>query len=198
MLGVPWLYPTEINSLPMRTKGAAVATATNWITNFVIVEIPPIGIQSLGWRFWIVWTVFNAAFMPVIYFLYPETSNRSLEGKFAANDWEEAIRTLTMIHHRSRYVLSRELGAYCYQRSGRHLRPPPIQVHRGREHGDREDRRGEEQRVCEHQRCRSVGEGLTGSMTACWRWRGLDFAIDKKRYYALLTSLHCLDEDQQL
>lgn len=30
MLGVPWLYPTEINSLPMRTKGAAVATATDW------------------------------------------------------------------------------------------------------------------------------------------------------------------------
>lgn len=30
MLGVPWLYPTEINSLPMRTKGAAVATGTNW------------------------------------------------------------------------------------------------------------------------------------------------------------------------
>lgn len=30
MLGVPWLYPTEINSLPMRTKGAALATATNW------------------------------------------------------------------------------------------------------------------------------------------------------------------------
>ncbi|KAF7353306.1 Sugar transporter [Mycena sanguinolenta] len=79
MLGVPWLYPTEINSLPMRTKGAAVATATNWITNFVIVEITPIGIQSLGWKFWIVWTVFNAVFMPVIYFFYPETSNRTLE-----------------------------------------------------------------------------------------------------------------------
>lgn len=30
MLGVPWLYPTEVNSLPMRTKGAAVATATDW------------------------------------------------------------------------------------------------------------------------------------------------------------------------
>jgi hypothetical protein len=30
MLGIPWLYPTEISSLPMRTKGAAVATATNW------------------------------------------------------------------------------------------------------------------------------------------------------------------------
>lgn len=30
MLAIPWLYPTEINSLPMRTKGAAVATATDW------------------------------------------------------------------------------------------------------------------------------------------------------------------------
>ncbi|KAF4303379.1 Sugar/inositol transporter [Botryosphaeria dothidea] len=79
MLGVPWLYPAEINSLPMRTKGAAVATATNWITNFVIVEITPIGIQNLGWKFWIVWTVFNAVFLPVIYFFYPETANRSLE-----------------------------------------------------------------------------------------------------------------------
>lgn len=49
------------------------------ITNFVIVEITPIGLQQIGWRFWIVFTVFNAAFMPVIYFLYPETSNRSLE-----------------------------------------------------------------------------------------------------------------------
>lgn len=73
MLGVPWLYPTEINSLPMRTKGAAVSTSVNWITNFVIVEITPIGIQNLGWRFWIIFTVLNAVFLPVIYFLYPET-----------------------------------------------------------------------------------------------------------------------------
>ncbi|KAL4899130.1 hypothetical protein BDW74DRAFT_184000 [Aspergillus multicolor] len=79
MLGVPWLYPTEINSLPMRTKGAAVATATNWITNFAIVEITPIGIQNIGWRFWIVWTVLNAVFIPIIYFFYPETANRTLE-----------------------------------------------------------------------------------------------------------------------
>ncbi|KAH8434473.1 sugar porter family MFS transporter [Aspergillus melleus] len=79
MLGVPWLYPTEINSLSMRTKGAAVSTATNWITNFAIVEITPIGIQNIGWRFWIVWTVMNAVFLPTIYFLYPETANRTLE-----------------------------------------------------------------------------------------------------------------------
>ncbi|THY97915.1 general substrate transporter [Aureobasidium pullulans] len=79
MLGVPWLYPTEINSLPMRTKGAAVATATNWITNFVIVEITPIGFQNLGWKFWPIWVVTNALFLPIIYLLFPETSSRTLE-----------------------------------------------------------------------------------------------------------------------
>lgn len=79
MLGVPWLYPTEINYLPMRTKGAAVATATDWITNFAIVEITPIGIQNIGWKFWIVWTVSNAVFLPILYFFYPETANRTLE-----------------------------------------------------------------------------------------------------------------------
>ena len=33
--GVPWLYPTEINSLSMRTKGAAIGTATNWAFNYM-------------------------------------------------------------------------------------------------------------------------------------------------------------------
>lgn len=38
MLGVPWLYPTEVNSLPMRTKGAALATGTNWyLSGFVLM-----------------------------------------------------------------------------------------------------------------------------------------------------------------
>ncbi|CZR58235.1 probable sugar transporter [Phialocephala subalpina] len=77
--GVPWLYPTEINSLSMRTKGAALGTAANWIFNFMVVEITPIGIESLGWQFYIIWTVFNAAFVPIVYLFYPETSDRTLE-----------------------------------------------------------------------------------------------------------------------
>ena len=63
----------------MRTKGAALGTATNWALNFMVVEITPIGIQTLGWRFYIIWTVLNFAFVPTIYLFYPETSNRTLE-----------------------------------------------------------------------------------------------------------------------
>lgn len=79
MLGIPWLYPTEINSLPMRTKGAAVATMTDWITNFLVVETTPIGIQNLGWKFYVIWAVTNAAILPIIWAFFPETANRTLE-----------------------------------------------------------------------------------------------------------------------
>lgn len=33
-ISVPWLYPAEINSLSMRTKGAALATACDWLFNY--------------------------------------------------------------------------------------------------------------------------------------------------------------------
>ncbi|KAF2148808.1 general substrate transporter [Myriangium duriaei CBS 260.36] len=79
MQGVPWLYPAEINSMSMRTKGCALGSATNWIVNFMVVEITPPGIQSLGWKFYIIWTVFNGAFVPLVYFFFPETAARTLE-----------------------------------------------------------------------------------------------------------------------
>nr|POF02586.1 sugar transporter stl1 [Quercus suber] len=77
--GVPWLYPAEINSLAMRQKGTALGTATNWIFNFMVVEITQIGIQNLQWRFYIIWCIFNFSFVPIVYFLYPETAGRTLE-----------------------------------------------------------------------------------------------------------------------
>ena len=63
--GVPWLYPVEINSLSMRTMGAALATGSNWISNYVVVQATPPGIENLGWKFYLIWMAFNAAFVPV-------------------------------------------------------------------------------------------------------------------------------------
>ncbi|KAL2352977.1 general substrate transporter [Cryomyces antarcticus] len=101
--GVPWLYPTEVNSLSMRTKGAALGTATNWIFNFMVVEITPIGIESLAWKFYIIWTLFNGAFVPVVYFFYPETADRSLEDLdrlFRENHDIFVFRDKDAIHHK--------------------------------------------------------------------------------------------------
>lgn len=76
VLGVPWLYPTEINALEMRTKGASLAMSTNWIMNYMVVQVTLPGIENLQWRFWIIWAVICFAFIPITYFFYPETANR--------------------------------------------------------------------------------------------------------------------------
>ncbi|KAN0095645.1 general substrate transporter [Hyaloscypha variabilis] len=76
---VPWVYQAEINSLAMRTKGSAAATATNWLFGFVCTQFTPTGIRNIGYRFYIIFAAFNLLFVPVVYFLYPETANRTLE-----------------------------------------------------------------------------------------------------------------------
>ena len=63
----------------MRTKGTALGTATNWAFNYMVVQITQIGITSLHWKFYIIWTTFNGSFVPLVYFLYPETAGRTLE-----------------------------------------------------------------------------------------------------------------------
>ena len=41
-----------------------IANIATRIFNFMVVEITPPGIRSLGWRFYIIWCVFNFAFIP--------------------------------------------------------------------------------------------------------------------------------------
>jgi hypothetical protein len=79
LLAIPWLLPAEYAPLAIRTRAAALATASNWIFTFLVVEITPISISSIGWRTYIYFGVFNACFLPLIYFCYPETRGLSLE-----------------------------------------------------------------------------------------------------------------------
>lgn len=77
--GIPWLYQTETNSLSMRTMGSAWGTATNWMCNFAVVEITPMAMNSLGWKFYLIFGVLNLLWIPLLYFFFAETSNRTLE-----------------------------------------------------------------------------------------------------------------------
>ncbi|KAL8832634.1 MAG: hypothetical protein Q9191_000150 [Dirinaria sp. TL-2023a] len=78
-IAIPWLYPAEINSLSMRTKGAALATACDWLFNYAVVQTTPIGMHHLHWGIYLIYATLNAAFVPVVYYLVVETSGRSLE-----------------------------------------------------------------------------------------------------------------------
>lgn len=50
LLAIPWLLPAEYAPLAIRTKAAALATASNWIFTFLVVEITPVSIKNIGWR----------------------------------------------------------------------------------------------------------------------------------------------------
>ncbi|WOO86312.1 Sugar transporter STL1 [Vanrija pseudolonga] len=76
---VVWAYPSEILPLALRQKGSAISTACNWIFNYMVVQITPIGIKNIGYKFYIVFAIINACFLPPIYFFYPETAGLSLE-----------------------------------------------------------------------------------------------------------------------
>jgi len=78
-LPLPWLYPAEINPLRTRAKANALSTVSNWVWNFFIVMITPILITSISWGTYLFFAVLNALFLPILYFLYPETAGRSLE-----------------------------------------------------------------------------------------------------------------------
>ncbi|KAI1418916.1 hexose carrier protein [Xylaria sp. FL1777] len=79
LLAIPWLLPAEYAPLAIRTKSAALATASNWIFTFLVVEITPVSIANIQWRTYIYFAIFNILFLPLIYFFYPETRNLSLE-----------------------------------------------------------------------------------------------------------------------
>ncbi|KKK25657.1 hexose carrier protein [Aspergillus rambellii] len=78
-LPLPWLYPAELSPVRTRAKANAVSTCNNWLFNFTIVMITPVMIANIGWGTYLFFAVMNALFIPVIWFFYPETANRSLE-----------------------------------------------------------------------------------------------------------------------
>ncbi|OJJ67268.1 hypothetical protein ASPBRDRAFT_59251 [Aspergillus brasiliensis CBS 101740] len=53
LLAIPWLLPAEYAPLSIRSQAAALATATNWIFTFLVVEITPVSIKSIGYRTYI-------------------------------------------------------------------------------------------------------------------------------------------------
>jgi len=69
----------EVNSLRFRGKGAALATASDWLFNYVVVQTTPPGIHHLQWGLYLIYAIFNAAFVPMVYYFVVETQGKSLE-----------------------------------------------------------------------------------------------------------------------
>ena len=78
-LGGNFLYCTEVAPVRLRVAMAAISTANHWLWNFVVVMITPVALDTIGYRYYIVYTVISACIPVAVYFFYPETMNRNLE-----------------------------------------------------------------------------------------------------------------------
>ena len=78
-LGPSWAYPAEILPLHIREKGLALGNVFYWAFQVMIVEVTPIAINNIGYKFYIILAVFNACIAVTVYFFWPETKGLSLE-----------------------------------------------------------------------------------------------------------------------
>lgn len=95
-----WVYPAEILPLKIRSKGAALAAAADFLGNFLVsfyskthfpwissdivtvkkvVEITPPALENIGYKTYIIFAVFNIVAAFIVYCFYPETSYLNLE-----------------------------------------------------------------------------------------------------------------------
>ncbi|KAE8375605.1 general substrate transporter [Aspergillus bertholletiae] len=77
--GLTFLYATEVAPLQLRAAISAVSTAAVWTFNFLLAEVTPVGFNTIGYKYYIIFAVLNAAIVPTVYFFFPETNGRSLE-----------------------------------------------------------------------------------------------------------------------
>lgn len=78
-LPVPWLLGPEIMPLRHRTHSSAVSAASNWIFNYLVVQITPIAISNLHWKAYLIFFVLNVLFAVVVWLFYPEPTGWTLE-----------------------------------------------------------------------------------------------------------------------
>lgn len=76
---IPWVYCSEIFPTRLRAYGVGLASATQWLFNFVITYITPAAISNIGWRTFIMFGVFCFAMGVWVFVFVRETKGRSLE-----------------------------------------------------------------------------------------------------------------------
>ncbi|PPQ99278.1 hypothetical protein CVT24_009278, partial [Panaeolus cyanescens] len=76
---LPWIYVADI--FPTRTRhfGLSVASASQWLWNFVISKLTPDMVTSLGYKMFLMFASFNVGALGLFSILIPETKGRSLE-----------------------------------------------------------------------------------------------------------------------
>ncbi|KAK7184487.1 MFS transporter [Paraphaeosphaeria sporulosa] len=72
-------YPTEIFPYTLRSKGITCELLSIYCSLVIAAFVNPIGMENLGWKYYICFCCFLAVFLAITYMFFPETKGRSLE-----------------------------------------------------------------------------------------------------------------------
>lgn len=72
------LYPVEVLSFEMRAKGMAFSTLAVNAAGMLNQYAWPVSMEKIGWKTYIVFTIWDAIQVVIIYFLLPETKGRTV------------------------------------------------------------------------------------------------------------------------
>ncbi|OSD00102.1 general substrate transporter [Trametes coccinea BRFM310] len=76
---IPWVYVADIFPTRTRHHGLAVASASQWLFNFVVAKVTQTLETDLGYKLFLMFATINLGGMAVFSLLIPETKGNSLE-----------------------------------------------------------------------------------------------------------------------
>jgi len=86
-------YPTEIFSFNLRSKGLTCELLSVYGSLVIAAFVNPIGMENIGWRYYIVFCCFLVVILAVTYAVFPETKGYSLEEIAVLFDGPGAVHT---------------------------------------------------------------------------------------------------------
>jgi sugar porter (SP) family MFS transporter len=93
-----YTYMVEVFPYEQRSKGIAVEQLTVRFAVFFNTYVNPIALNSIGWKYYIVYCIWILVEIATVYFFFPETSGRSLEElsfMFESKDVREKVEANT-------------------------------------------------------------------------------------------------------
>lgn len=76
---IGFLIPPEVFPLAVRSKGVSLATATNWLANYIVGQLTPVLQESIKWGLYMFPASSCVISIIVVIYFYPETKGIELE-----------------------------------------------------------------------------------------------------------------------
>lgn len=111
----------------IRSAGVASAYVVMHTVMIVIVQITPLALESISWRFFLIFLIANCVFVVILYTFYPETKGTTLE-EMNALFGDEVSRTSISFDVRGPILIYFAQVAETLEEAGVHFKEEKLQT----------------------------------------------------------------------